>query len=190
MSIVMSLLMADGADFVSRPVASLDLTFAGLAGDRHAGPTRPSDSRTPWHPRGTPIANTRQVSILSIEECGLIAEALGLPGVDPSLLGANIVVGGVDGLTQLPPGTRLQFPSGATVFVTEPNVPCRQPGRRIAAAHGDPALEFAFPKQAMGLRGVVGLVEREGRVAVGDRVQVVALKYLGARPNQRATATT
>lgn len=181
MALVSSLLIADGGDFVSRAVPRLDLTFEGLAGDRHAGPTRAADARTPWHPRGTRIANTRHVSVVSVEECALVAEALGLPDLDPSLLGANLVSEGLEGLTQLPPGTRLQFPSGATIFVTEPNPPCRQPGRKIAAAFGDPALEFAFPKLAMGLRGVVGLVEREGAIALGDVIKAVKVTYRGER---------
>jgi MOSC domain-containing protein YiiM len=185
MSLLVSLLIADGGDFVSRPVAKLDLTFHGVAGDRHAGATRLSDARTPWHPRGTPIANTRHVSIVSIEECALIAVALGLPSLDPALLGANLVTGGLEGLTQLAPGTRLQFPSGATIFVTEPNPPCRQPGRKIAAAFGDRALEFAFPKKAVGLRGIVGLVEREGAVAVGDPIKVLKPACTGERTASR-----
>jgi MOSC domain-containing protein YiiM len=188
MALVATLLIADGDDFVSRSVPDLDLTLAGIPGHRHAGETRPSDARTPWHPRGTRIANTRQVSLVSVEECALVAQALAIPALDPALLGANVVIGGLDGLTQLPPATRLQFPSGATIFITEPNAPCRQPGRRIAAAHGNPDLEFAFPKLAMGLRGVVGLVEREGRIAVGDPVKVIAPKYRGERPASRRTA--
>jgi MOSC domain-containing protein YiiM len=181
MPFLTALLIADGDDFVSRTVPTLGLTFTGIPGHRHVGQTRPADARTPWHPRGTPIANTRHVSIVSVEECALVAEALGLPDLDPALLGANIVVGGIDGLTQLPPATRLQFPSGATIFITEPNAPCRQPGRRIAKAYGDAALEFDFPKKAVGLRGLVGLVEREGAIALGDAVKVILQKYRGER---------
>lgn len=188
MARINSLLIADGGDFVSRPVPSLDLTFEGLAGDRHRGATRASDARTPWHPRGVRIANTRHLSIVSVEECAEIASALGLPELDPALLGANLVTDGVEGLTQHPPGTRLQFPSGATVFITEPNAPCRHPGRRIAAAFGDPSLELAFPKLAVGLRGVVGLVEREGAIAVGDSVKVIKPAYRGERVGRKARA--
>src|SRR4051794_10013600 len=112
------LLLADGGDFVSRSIDRADLRFAGIPGHRHTGATREADARTPWHPRGTPIANTRHVSIVSVEECALVAEALGLDSLDPALLGANIVVDDLDGLTQLPPATRLQFPSGATIFIT------------------------------------------------------------------------
>ena len=56
---VAMLLIADGADFVSRRVETLCLTLTGIAGDRHAGPMRAADARTPWHKRGTAIANTR-----------------------------------------------------------------------------------------------------------------------------------
>jgi len=181
MARIAKLLIADGGDFVSRSIASLALTFAGVPGHRHEGRTRPSDARTPWHPRGTPIANTRQVSIVSVEECALLAEALGLTNLDPALLGANVVLDGLDGLTRLPPATRIQVSSGATIFITEPNAPCRQPGRRIARAHGRPELEFAFPKRATGLRGVVALVEREGTIAVGDAAKVIAPAYRGER---------
>jgi MOSC domain-containing protein YiiM len=180
------LLIADGKDFVSRPAASLDLTFAGIPGHRHSGETRGADARTPWHPRGTPIANTRHVSIVSEEECALVAEALRIPSLDPALLGANIVVGDLDGLTQLPLATRLQFPSGATIFITEANAPCRQPGRKIARAHGNPDLEFAFVKVAMGLRGLVGLVEREGAIRVDDPIKVIRPKYRGERTSRPA----
>jgi hypothetical protein len=104
MARIAKLLIADGGDFVSRSIASLALTFAGVPGHRHEGRTRPSDARTPWHPRGTPIANTRQVSIVSVEECALLAEALGLTNLDPALLGANVVLDGLDGLTRPAPG--------------------------------------------------------------------------------------
>ncbi len=181
MALVTSLLIADGNDFVSRQVPSLEMTFSGIPGHRHAGATRGADARTPWHKRGTPIANTRQVSIVSVEECAQLASELGLTFVDPALLGANVVLGGLEGLSQVALATRLQFPSGATLFITEPNAPCRQPGRKIAAAHGQPSLEFAFPKRAQGLRGVVALVEREGVIAVGDAVRVITPAYRGER---------
>ncbi len=91
------LLIGDGSDFVSRPVPTLSLTFSGIAGDRHAGLVRAADARTPWHPPGTPIANTRHVSLVSIEDCRQVARGLGLPDVDPGLLGANVVLTGVPG---------------------------------------------------------------------------------------------
>lgn len=181
---VASLLAARGADFVSAPVEALWLRFGGLDGDRHAGLTRRSCSRTRWHPRGTEIANTRQISIVSQEECDEIARLLDVARVDPGLIGANIVVAGVSALSALPASTRLQFPSGATLFVTEENMPCRVAGGMLARALGLPRLELDFPRLAVGRRGLVALVEREGDVKAGDRVELV----LPPRRRARAAA--
>ncbi len=173
MARISALYTADGASFVSRPVDRLVLTLEGIAGDLHAGPTRKSDSRTPWHGRGTRIANTRQLSLVSAEECAAVARALEIESLDPALIGSNLVVEGIADFTRIAPGTRLQAPSGATIFITEPNAPCRQAGRSIAAALARPDIEFGFPKHAKGMRGVVALVEREGEVAVGDALKVI-----------------
>jgi MOSC domain-containing protein YiiM len=143
------------------------------AGDRHAGATRLSDARTTWHARGTPIANTRQLSFVSVEECAEVAALLGVPAVDPALLGANLLLEGFPELSFLPPATRLQFPSGATIFVTEQNAPCVHPARKLAEAYEQPRLAALFPKAAMGRRGLVGLVEREGVVQTGDAVRAI-----------------
>ncbi len=168
---IAKLLIADGAGFVSRPVTTLVLTLEGIASDRHAGPTRSADARTPWHRRGTRIANTRALSIVSVEDCAEIAALLEVNTVGPSLLGANVVVRGIAGLSLMPPATRLQLPSGATMFVTEQNAPCRHPAEQLARAFGRPDLAARFAKAAVGRRGVVALVEREGAIAVGDAVR-------------------
>jgi MOSC domain-containing protein YiiM len=171
---VVRLLAAAPADFRTYPVAQLDLSLTGIAGERHAGTTRLSDARTPWHARGTPIANTRQVSFVSVEECAEVAALLGVPEVDPELLGANLLLEGFPELSFLPPATRLQFPSGATIFVTEQNAPCVHPARKLAEAYGQPRLAALFPKAAIGRRGLVGLVEREGQIRTGDTVLAIA----------------
>ena len=171
---VVQLLAAAPADFQTEPVETLQLTLTGIAGDRHEGQTRNADARTPWHARGTPIANTRHLSFVSVEECADVAALLGIPQVDASLLGANLLLEGFPELSFLPPATRLQFPSGATIFVTEQNAPCSHPARKLAAAHAQPRLAALFPKAAIGRRGLVGLVEREGLVRQGDPINVIA----------------
>lgn len=178
---IADLLIADEGDFVGRSVSVLVLTFGGLQGDRHEGGTRRSDARTPWHPRGTRIANTRQLSLVSVEECEEIAGMLGIRSVAPALLGPNLVLQGIPSLSLVPPATRYQFPSGATLFVTEQNIPCRHPGARIAAAHDDPQLAGAFGRAATGRRGLLALVEREGRVQAGDTVRTIPIRT--ARPH-------
>lgn len=178
---IADLLIADEGDFVGRSVSVLVLTFGGLQGDRHEGGTRKSDARTPWHPRGTRIANTRQLSLVSVEECEEIAGMLGIRSVAPALLGPNLVLQGIPSLSLVPPATRFQFPSGATLFVTEQNIPCRHPGARIAAAHDDPQLAGAFGRAATGRRGLLALVEREGTVQAGDTVRTIPIRT--ARPH-------
>lgn len=183
---VTSLLTADGDDFVTRSCPCLPLTLNGIGGDRHAGTERGADARTPWHSRGTPIANTRQLSIVSVEDCAEIALLLEVDEIDPALLGANIVIGGFPQLSLLAPASRLQFPSGATIFVTEQNAPCRHPAEKLAAAHERPRLVAGFARAAIGRRGVVGIVERAGTVEVGDPVRFWASPAQVSRPKMAA----
>ena len=167
------LLIATGESFVTAPVAEIELRFGGLPGDRHFGLTRESCSRTPWHPRRTVIANTRQVSIVSMEECSAVALDLGVALIQPAWLGANMAFRNVAALSALPPSTRIVFPSGATLFITEENVPCRYPGRVIAHEYHRPELATEFTKMAIGRRGVLALVEREGMVRADDRLRFI-----------------
>ena len=165
--------VVEGRAVDSTPHEALTLTYAGIAGDRHEGLVRPAGAREPWYPRGTPMRNERQVSILGVEELAEIAVTLGLAHLDPAWIGANLVLSGIPHLTQLPPRTLLMFPSGATIRVDGDNDPCRKSGAAIAAHVPDrPDLQFAFVKAAKDRRGLVGWVEREGEVRAGDEVKV------------------
>ena len=91
----------------SAPVDCVAVGYDGFAGEAHSGLTRPSCSRVKHqYRRGTEIRNTRQITILSREELGLIAQAMGISSVEPEWIGANIVVSGIADLTLLPPSTR------------------------------------------------------------------------------------
>lgn len=174
---VVSTLKADGQDFVSHPVAQLALTYEGIEGDFHAGLTRQSGGREPWYTRGTPMRNERQLSIVSTEELGEIAGAMGLKAVDAGWIGANLVLEGIPRLSFLPARTLLLFDNGVTLRIDGYNAPCRLAGGSIARHAGrvaegeDPtrsqtALDF---KQAAHMkRGLVAWVEREGSVHPGD----------------------
>jgi len=115
----------------SEPLDQAVLDWGGLVGESHGGLTRPSCSRvTAQYPRNTEIRNTRQVSIVSREELAQIAAAMMLDGdLEPAWIGASVVVSGLPNLTHLPPGSRLQAPSGATVVVDMENRPCRLPAK-------------------------------------------------------------
>jgi len=146
---------------------SLNLLLSGPEGDCHAGFTREADSRTlKLYKRGTPIRNVRQVTIVAPEELAEVATKMGLPEIDPVWLGANMLLSGVPDLTLLPPSTRIQFPSGATIVVDMENAPCTQVSKAIVQRHGEVGWDFV--KAATNKRGVTGWVEREGEVKVGD----------------------
>lgn len=157
----------DRAALMAPARGAVDLTFAGIAGTFHAGLTRPSCSRVKaQYARNTPIKNERQLSIVSAEELERIAAKMGVAAVDPARMGATMVLRGIPDFSHVPPSSRLQAPSGATVTVDMENRPCLFPAKSLRADHGDAAL--AFKAAAKGLRGVTAWVAAEGRVAVGD----------------------
>jgi hypothetical protein len=150
---------------------ALDVTFAGVAGEEHAGLTRPSCSRVvSQHPRGTEIRNTRQFSLLSVEEMTAIATTMGIAGIDPAWLGASLVIEGIPDLSHLPPSSRLQGPDGVTLVVDMENRPCHLPAK-VIEAHA-PGFGAKFKRAALGRRGVTAWVEREGRLALGQMLRL------------------
>ncbi|SEN78369.1 MOSC domain-containing protein [Palleronia pelagia] len=160
------------------PVDIMPLDFGGMAGEHHAGVTRASCSRvTALHPKGTEIANVRQLSILSQEELDAIAADMGTAPLDPAWLGASLVVKGIDDFTHLPPSSRLQGADGATLVIDMLNQPCQFPAMSITEARGDVGKTF---KQAADLRrGVTAWVERPGTLRLGDTLRLFV-------PGQRA----
>ena len=148
---------------------SVVITFDGIEDDCHAGRTYASDSRLlKQYKRGVPIANTRQLSVLSEEQLAEIASSLGIPRLEPEWVGANLVTSGIPDLTFLPPSTRMMFSSGATLIVDGESAPCRYVSDVINKHHpgkGDP-----FPKVARHKRGLVAWVEKEGAISVGDEI--------------------
>ena len=163
----------DAAYLVTTPVPQVRVNVEGFAGDRHAGFTRRADNRTPFYPRGAVIGNNRQVSLLSVEELAQLAAAMGVPTIAAAWLGANLVIEGVPRLSQIPPTTRFFFPDDATLVITAENHPCVFPGKAIQHHYPEIAgLGRRFPKQALGLRGLVAWVERPGSIRTGDRVRI------------------
>lgn len=172
---VEAVLVAGGRDFVTAPVAAIDLGFDGIAGDHHRGATRRSGGREPWYPRGTEMRNERQLSIVAPDELAVVAGRMDLAEVRPEWIGANLVLGGVPSLSMLPAGTLLFFAGGVTLKVDGQNVPCRIAGRSIADHARMPDREagaLLFPKVARRLRGLVAWVEKPGRIAAGEKVSV------------------
>ena len=166
-------LVREGSRVESVAVPTLRLDFEGPAGDRHQGITRHSTSREPWYPRDTVISNTRQVSILSVDEMAEVARRMGLAELKAEWIGGTLLIAGVPRLSFLPVGTRLFFLDGAALMVTEQNGPCRIAGGAIAVHFPErPELELEFPKQAKRMRGLVAAVERPGTVTPGATVDI------------------
>lgn len=170
-----------GASLKSQSMDSADLTFAGIQGEAHGGLTRPSCSRVvSQYPKGTEIRNVRQLSVLSAEELAEIATACGLSVLDPAMAGASLVIRGIPDFTHVPPSSRLQFASGATIVVDMENRPCHLPAKEINADH--PGAGDRFKAAAKGKRGVTAWVEREGMVSVGDSVRLHVADQRAWRP--------
>lgn len=149
----------------------IELDWAGIPGSMHAGRTRPSCSRvTSQHKKGTEIANVRQLSIVSVEDLALIAADMGVEAIDPARLGASLVVEGLENFTHLPPSSRLQASSGATLVVDMQNHPCQFPAKSLEVVH--PGQGKGFKAAAAGRRGVTAWVERPGAIALGDTLQL------------------
>ncbi|MEN8840167.1 MAG: MOSC domain-containing protein [Octadecabacter sp.] len=162
-----SVMTDDREELMSPERETLDLTFEGVAGAFHAGLTRASCSRVKsQYAKGTPIKNERQLSIVSQEEIDQIAAEMGVDTLDPRRLGATMVVKGIPDFTHVPPSSRLQAPSGATLTVDMENRPCVFPAKSLVVDHGDAAK--TFKPAAKNRRGVCAWVAAEGRVAVGD----------------------
>lgn len=157
---------------VTTPVSEVQVTFEGFVGDKHAGWTRLSDSRTPHYERGTLIRNDRQISLVSSEELAEIAQSLSILSVQPEWLGANLLLSGIPHLTRLPPPAHLYFENGAVLSVSGENLPCHGPGKIIQQHYPERAdLAQQFVKAARGLRGLVAVVEHPGIITLGERVR-------------------
>ncbi|OYW60166.1 MAG: sulfurase [Rhodobacterales bacterium 17-64-5] len=157
----------------SEPLTEMPLSFAGYAGESHAGLTRPSCSRVlKQHPRGTRIRNVRQLCVVSAEEMAEVAQAIGLERIDRerfwAWVGASLVLEGLADLTHLPPSSRLQGPDGVTLVVDMENLPCNEPAVTIEKALSGQGK--GFKAAAAGKRGVTAWVEREGVLRLGDVV--------------------
>lgn len=155
----------------SEPLQQAELGWGGIEGESHGGVTRASCSRVlDQHPRGTEIRNTRQLSIVSEEELALIAAEIGIERLDPALMGASLAVRGLGDFTHLPPASRLQADSGATLVVDMENRPCVLPGPGVEARH--PGAGKRLKPAAENRRGITAWVERPGVIALGQRLRL------------------
>lgn len=168
---VVGLAVCERGQVESTSVLSLSVNELGILGDRHAGPTLIAGPRQKGVARGTVLPNTRQVSLVSVEESKVIAAALGIDRLDFSWLAANVELEGLDALTRIPAGALLEFSGGVVLVLEGENEPCRKVGKVIAAKTGRP-IESAFVKAAHQRRGLIARVQRGGTVTLGEQVRV------------------
>ncbi|WP_339108213.1 sulfurase [Thioclava sp. GXIMD4216] len=156
----------------------LELDFDGPLGEAHRGRTRPACSRvSAQFAKGTIIANTRQMTLLSAEEMAETAFAMRIPELRPEWVGASVVLRGLPDFSHIPPSSRLQSEEGVALVVDMENRPCVLPGTIIEAVH--PEKGKAYKPAATGRRGVTAWVQRPGRLALGQSLQLWV-------PDQRA----
>ena len=159
------------ASLAAESLGHVAVSYAGIAGEEHAGLTRPSCSRVvAQYPKGTEIRNVRQFSVLSVEDLAAIAAKMGVERIDPAWVGASLVVEGIPDFTHLPPSSRLQGPDGMTLVVDMENRPCHLPAKVIDAHL--PGVGGRFKAAAQGRRGVTAWVEREGVLRLGEMLRL------------------
>jgi MOSC domain-containing protein YiiM len=173
---VVSVHAGSNEDLSKEEHPTVQVELDGVVGDRHR-----SYERVTWEgdkqPEGTTRRNERQWSAVSVEELAEIQEAMGLNAELTAMqVGANLCLQGIPGLSLLPKGTLLKFPSGAELMVEEYNPPCHDMGKILAAVHatrsGNALSSTTFSKAAKLMRGVVGVVEAAGLISAGDEVTV------------------
>lgn len=161
----------DRKELLSEVLDEVQLGFEGMPRSVHGGLTRASCSRVrQQYARGTPIRNERQLSIVSAEELDAIAAKMGVDQIDPARMGASVVLRGLPDFSHVPPSSRLQAPSGATLVVDMENRPCQFPALSMAKVIGDASKRFKAA--AEGRRGVTAWVAAEGVLRIGDRMRL------------------
>jgi hypothetical protein len=159
--------------FQSASQPQLTFDFEGIVDNRHRGWTRPADARVPYLKRGVVMRNTRQVTMVSVEDLAEIARRLEIPTCTAACLGANIVVEGIANFSFLPRGAKLILSGELILTIEDQNEPCTQTGEALQQSHPErDDLRLKFPKHAVGLRGMLATVERPGTLVPNTDVTV------------------
>jgi hypothetical protein len=157
-------------------VASIQAELDGLVGDKHRGYSRIAFDGDK-EPEGAVRRNERQWTAMSVEEIAQIQTNMDLVETLTCLdMSVNLCFEGIADFSQLPKGTKFIFPSGAKLVNVEYNPPCTGQGevlaKKFATKTGVPLTRTSFPVAAIGLRGLLGVVDVAGEINVGDEVLV------------------
>ena len=171
---VVSVHAGNNVDMSKESMGKVQVELDGFVGDKHRSYMRGTYEGESV-PLGTIRRNDRQWSAVSMEELAKIQEAMELETTLTAVtLGANLCFEGIPNFSQLPKGTQLVFPSGATLMVEDYNPPCKDMSEHIAKTHttisGESPRRLAFAKASKRLRGLVGVVDVAGEISAGDVV--------------------
>ena len=163
-------------EFIKESIGTAQIELDGFVGDKHRSHMR-GIYEGEAYPPGTIRRNNRQWSAVSIEELKVISQTMDLAeDLTARSLGANLCFNGIPELSQLPKGSKLTFPSGATLIVEEYNPPCHDMSEEISKTRktksGDYPGKLDFLKAAKKLRGLIGIVDVAGEINEGDIVKV------------------
>jgi hypothetical protein len=169
---VVSLYVSKTPGAISVPVPEIHLRPEyGIVGDTHVGETQVRST-------GEVVPNLRHFTAVNTRELGQVAEAFGVPFIDPAWIKANICFAcpAIKHFTEtLVEGTRLIDSQGRAVLevkgVTEP---CIDAGKTVAAQFPlHPAEAQYFPKAAHGHRGVYGIVLEESTIRLDETFTIL-----------------
>ena len=177
---LMSVHIGKENDLAKVAQSTVQVELDGFVGDRHRGFSRIAYEGD-TEPEGTVRRNNRQWTGVSVEELVMIQKRMELnEPLSAETLGANVCVTGVPDFSRLAKGTRLIFPSGATLIVEDYNPPCADMAEKIATLHttnsGEPIWRLAFCKHAKRIRGLVGSIDVPGVISSGDEVVIQIYK--------------
>ncbi len=168
------------------PVQSLYFRHHGPENDKHSGWTRSLSGhdgdyiKTSDRQKNDVVFNWRSWTGLCTSEIKEVEKEI-WNNIPVGCLLENVRFSGIPKFSELPPTSRLVFPSRSApggmkeqtwLAIWEMNGPCATVGKRLAEHHGKPDLATLFVKKAQNKRGVMGFVLSPGLVEVGDEVMV------------------
>lgn len=156
---------------VDKLVCNLD----GIQGDRHKSVSKLAGAQESHIvDKYRPVANFRQVTIISKEEMEATAQILKVPTLYAEDFSANIVLCNISDFTKLSPVYYLVFSNSrkethAVIRMMGENRPCVVAGENMERRYPDEkGLKSRFVKAAFGMRGQVAIVYAEGIIRTGD----------------------